>query len=132
MAVYPIPNVQEKTLWPIVKNKIEPGALFCTDSRISYSIAGIRYHHATTNHSKHEFASRYRDLTWREVMVHSNTIEQLWGQFKGVIRTIHHGVSKKYRMSYLNEQIIRYEHWKDCNLYYYFLSLLFIPTFGGT
>jgi hypothetical protein len=35
-------------------------------------------------------------------------------------------------MSYLNEQIIRYEHWKDSNLYYYFLSLLLIPTFRGT
>ncbi|MDD2745379.1 MAG: hypothetical protein PHU93_02470 [Candidatus Gracilibacteria bacterium] len=47
-------------------------------------------------------------------------------------KTIHHGVSKKYRMSYLNEQVIRYEHGKQDNLYYYFLSLLFIPTFSGT
>jgi transposase len=127
-----IPNVKEKTLWPIVRNAIKPGSLFCTDSRISYCIAGIHYHHATTNHSKHEFARRYKDLTGKEVMIHSNTIEQLWWQFKWVIRTIHHWVSKKYRMSYLNEQVIRYEHWKDSNLYYYFLSLLLIPTFSGT
>jgi len=127
-----IPNVKEKTLWPIVRNMIKPGSLFCTDMRISYSIASIHYHHATTNHSKWEFGERYTNARWKELMIHSNTIEQLWWQFKGVIRTIHHWVSKKYRMSYLNEQIIRYEHWKQDNLYYYFLSLLLIPTFSGT
>jgi transposase-like protein len=132
VSVQVIPDVKERTLWPIVRNTITPGSLFCTDMRISYSIAGIHYHHATNNHSKREFGHRYTNSEWRELMIHSNTIEQLWWQFKWVIRTIHHGVSKKYRMSYLNEQIIRYEHGKDSNLYYYFLSLLFIPTFSGT
>lgn len=127
-----VENVKEQTLWPIVKRSIVPGSLFCTDMRISYSIAGIHYHHATTNHSQKEFGRRHVDRYWVERMIHSNTVEQLWGQFKGVIRTIHHGVSKKYRMTYLNEQIIRYEHWKTSNLYYYFLSLLFVPTFRGT
>lgn len=132
VAIHVIPNVRECTLWPIIKSTIKPWSLFCTDMRISYSIAWIHYHHATTNHSSKEFWHRYTNREWRELMIHSNTIEQLWWQFKGVIRTIHHGVTKKYRMSYLNEQIIRYEHWKKSNLYYYFLSLLFIPTFSGT
>lgn len=132
VVIHSIPNVKEKTLWPLVKNTVVSGSLFCTDMRISYTIAGIHYHHATTNHSQKEFGRRHIDRNGRERMIHSNTIEQLWWQFKWVIRTIHHGVSKKYRMTYLNEQIIRYEHCKDSNLYYYFLSLLFIPTFRGT
>ena len=127
-----IPDVKERTLWPIVKKTIQPKSLFCTDMRISYSIAGIHYHHATTNHSKKEFGHKHINKEWKELMIHSNTIEQLWWQFKGAIRTIHHWVSKKYRITYLHEQIIRYEHWKTDNLYYYFLSLLFIPTFRGT
>lgn len=127
-----IPDVKEKTLYPIIRNTIEPGSLFCTDRRVTYSITSIHYHHATTNHSKWEFGYTYTNKEWKEIKIHSNTVEQLWWQLKGVIRTIHHWISKKYRMSYLNEQIIRYEHWKDTNLYYYFLSLLFIPTFSGT
>jgi hypothetical protein len=95
-------------------------------------VAAIHYHHGTNNHSKWEYGHRHINKTWVELMIHSNSIEQLWGQFKWVIRTIHHGVSRKYRMSYLNEQVLRYEHWKHDNLYYYFLSLLLIPTFNGT
>lgn len=132
VSLYSIPDVKERTLWPLVRSTIKPWSLFCTDMRISYSIAWIHYHHATTNHSKKEFGHRHTNRYGKELMIHSNTIEQLWGQFKWVIRTIHHWVTKKYRMSYLNEQIIRYEHWKKSNLYYYFLSLLFIPTFRGT
>jgi transposase len=77
-----IPDVKEKTLWPIVRNTIKPGSLFCTDMRISYSIASIHYHHATTNHSAKEFGHRYQNKEGEELWIHSNTIEQLWGQFK--------------------------------------------------
>ena len=44
-----------------------------------------------TNHSIGEFA-------WRHV--HSNTIEGVWSMLKGIIRTIHHGVSKKHFLGY--------------------------------
>jgi transposase-like protein len=115
-----IANVKEETLYPLIKKHVQPGSSFYTDQRISYSATGIRYHHQTTNHSAHEFARG---------TVHSNTIEQIWGDIKGIIRTIHHGVSKKYRPLYLAQYIFRYEQKYISNLFLNFLSILFHPTY---
>jgi transposase-like protein len=70
---------------------VEKGSMVCTDSLASYASLGINYTHHWVNHSKGEFA-------WRDV--HTNTIEGVWGMLKGIIRTIHHGVRKKYLMEY--------------------------------
>lgn len=115
-----IPDVKEKTLYPHIRANVKKGSKFFTDSRITYSIAGIEYHHQTTNHSQGEFA---RDE------VHSNTIERIWGDIKGIIRTIHHGITKKYRELYLAQYIFKYEN-KDCsNLFFKTLCQLFSPTY---
>lgn len=116
-----IPNVQEKTLYPHIRDHVKKGSQFFTDSRITYSITGIEYHHQTTNHSKGEFA--------REGLIHSNTIEQIWGDIKGIIRTIHHGIKKKYRTLYLAQYIFRYENQHSSNLFYKTLCQLFTPTY---
>lgn len=118
-----IPNVKEKTLYPLVEQHVKRGSTFCTDSRISYSSAGIYYKHRTTNHSKGEFA--------REGIIHSNTIEQIWGDIKGIIRTIHHGISKKYRHLYLAQYIFKYENLHSSNLFTYTLVNLISPMFPG-
>ena len=115
-----IPNVKEKTLYPLIKSNVKKGSKFMTDSRITYSITGIEYHHQVTNHSKGEFSRG---------IVHSNTIEQIWGDIKGVIRTIHHGIKKKYRKLYLAQYIFRYENIKSTNLFYKTLCQLFTPTY---
>ena len=115
-----IPNVQEATLYPEIRWHVKKGSRLMTDSRISYAIAGIEYHHQTTNHSKGEFA--------RE-KVHSNTIEQIWGDIKGMIRTIHHGIKKKYRKLYLAQYIFRYENNYSSNLFFATLCQLFTPTY---
>jgi len=116
-----IPNVKEETLCPHIRENIVEGSKFFTDSRITYSITGIRYHHQTTNHSKGEFA--------REGGVHSNTIEQIWGDIKGVIRTIHHGISKKYRELYLAQYSFAYQFKHSTNLFFKTLCQLFTPTY---
>jgi len=116
-----IPNVKEETLYPHIRENVVEGSEFFTDSRITYSITGIRYHHQTTNHSKGEFA--------REGGVHSNTIEQIWGDIKGVIRTIHHGVSKKYRSLYLAQYAFSYQFKHSTNLFFKTLCQLFTPTY---
>lgn len=118
-----IPNVQEKTLYPLVKKHVQPGTSFFTDSRVSYAITGIYYHHQTTNHSKGEFA--------RKGGVHSNTIEQIWGDIKGIIRTIHHGISKKYRKLYLAQYIFKYQYALSSNLFYTTFCQLLRPMFRG-
>lgn len=115
-----IPNVQEATLYPHIEKHVKKGSRFMTDSRITYAITGIEYHHQTVNHSKGEFA---RDK------VHSNTIEQIWGDIKGIIRTIHHGIKKKYRKLYLAQYIFRYENKHCSNLFYKTLCQLFTPTY---
>ena len=115
-----IPDVKEKTLYPHIRYNVKKGSKFFTDSRVTYCITGIEYHHQVTNHSKGEFA---RDE------VHSNTIEQIWGDIKGMIRTIHHGIAKKYRELYLAQYIFKYENKDSSNLFFKTLCQLFSPTY---
>lgn len=115
-----IPNVKEETLYPHIQKNVEQGSQFFTDCRITYSITGIRYEHRTVNHSKYEFARG---------IVHTNTIEQMWGAVKGIIRTIHHGVSAKYRPLYLAQFAFRYQNEKSSNLFFNTLCQLFRPTY---
>lgn len=121
-----IDNVQEKTLYPLVEKHIQRGSNFFTDSRISYVATAVYYHHFTTNHSKAEFAKTVKDIN-----IHSNSIEQIWGDIKGIIRTVHHGVSAKYRPLYLAQYIIKYSLIHSSNLLYYSLCQILHPTFKG-
>lgn len=116
-----IPNVQEESLYPQIRKHVQEGSTFFTDTRNTYFITGIRYHHQTTNHSKGEFA--------RDGVIHSNTIEQIWGDIKGIIRTIHHGISRKYRKLYLAQYAFAYEFKHSTNLFFTTLCQLFSPTY---
>ena len=115
-----IPDVKERTLYPHIRHNVRKGSKFFTDSRITYCITGIEYHHRTTNHSASEFARGE---------VHSNTIEQIWGDIKGIIRTIHHGITKRYRELYLAQYIFKYENKNDSSLFFKTLCQLFSPTY---
>lgn len=121
LRLFIIPNVKEKTLYPYIKKFVKKGSCFYTDSRISYAFTSINYHHQVTNHSKGEFA--------RNGQIHSNTIEQIWGDIKGIIRTIHHGISKKYRQLYFAEYIFKYENKHSSNLFFNLLCQLFSPMY---
>lgn len=115
-----IPNCTEATLMEQVERHVLPRARVNTDGWAGYHGISIRYIHDVVNHSNHEFA---RDES------HTNTIEQIWGMIKGILRTIHHGVSKKYRILYLKQFIFRYEHEHTHNLFNLTLSKLFSPTY---
>lgn len=119
LRLIPIENVKEKTLYPLVLENVEKGSQFLTDQRITYSATNVYYHHQTVNHSK-EFV---------DGNIHTNTIEQIWGWIKGIIRTIHHGISKKYRRFYLAQFIFRYENEKTSNLFFNTLCQLLSPTY---
>lgn len=116
-----ISDVKESTLYPHILENVKKGSKFFTDSRITYTITGLFYHHQTTNHSKGEFA--------RQGIIHSNTIEQIWGDIKGIIRTIHHGISKKYRHLYLAQYAFKYEFYNSTNFFYKTLFTLFFPCY---
>lgn len=122
LKLFQIDNVKEKTLYPIIKQNVEFGSKFYTDSRVSYSITWIYYKHSVTNHSKWEFAN------WE---IHSNTIEQIWWDIKGIIRTVHHWIKKKYRLFYLAQYITKYENINSNDLFFYTLSKILFPPFSG-
>jgi transposase-like protein len=116
-----IPNLKEKTLYPHIQTYVKKGSRLFTDSRVSYAATNVHYWHQTTNHSKGEFAINR--------VIHSNTIEQIWGDIKGIIRTIHHGVSKKYRKLYLAQYAFSYQFKHSSNLFFKTLCQLFSPTY---
>lgn len=115
-----VPNVQEMTLYPNIEEYVQRGSKFFTDSRISYAITCVYYHHQTVNHSAKEYARG---------IAHCNTMEQIWGWIKGIIRTIHHGISKKYRKYYLAQFAFRYENEPYSNMFFLTLFKLFSPTY---
>jgi len=114
------PNASEMTLHSAVSQTAEFGSTLNTDGWTGYGFASIHYWHRTVNHSRRE---------WARDGAHTNTIEQIWGWFKGIIRTIHHGISKKYRRFYLAQFAFRYEHEHSSNLFYATLVKLFRPTY---
>ena len=71
---------------------VKKGSMVFTDGLISYSALGVDYTHLWVNHSAKEFK---RNDVW------TNTIEGVWSMLKGIIRTIHHGIKKKYLTKYL-------------------------------
>ena len=116
-----IPNVKEETLFPQIKANVVTGSRLFTDCRVTYSATCVYYWHQTTNHSKREFA--------RGGIVHSNTIEQIWGDIKGIIRTIHHGISRKYRSLYLSQYAFSYQYKNSTNFFFKTLCQLFSPPY---
>lgn len=115
-----ITDCTEATLMEQVEAHVLSHARVNTDGWVGYHGLSIHYTHESVNHSKAEFARNG---------AHTNTIEQIWGMIKGIIRTIHHGVSKKYRNLYLKQFIFRYEHEHSHNLFKLTLSILFSPTY---
>lgn len=113
-----IPDTTEKTLHAEITKSVKYGSVLNTDGWSGYGFASIRYHHKVVNHSKSEFA---RDDA------HTNTIERIWGMFKGIVRTIHHGISKKYRRYYLAQFAFRYNNEHNSNLFYAVLVKIFSP-----
>ena len=103
ISFYPLKDMTEVSVsFPHFKY-VEKGSFLCTDSHTSHSILGFDFNHHRVNHSIGEFA-------WRDV--HTNTIEGAWGMLKGILRTIHHGVSKKHLLSYCNLFAFMYSHRK--------------------
>ena len=126
-----IENAESEIITPIVTSCIQEGSQIHSDNASYYCDFKLQYHHFTTNHSKWEYATlNTHKKSWEVIRVHSNTIEHIWWDFKGIVRTIHHGISKKYRKQYLAQYAFRYSCWNNTNLFYAFLeNMLTIPTF---
>jgi transposase-like protein len=115
-----IPNASEKILSAEIEKSAEFNSTLNTDGCAGYGFASIRYRHKVVNHSQSEFARGD---------AHTNTIERIWGMFKGIVRTIHHGISKKYRKYYLAQFAFRYNYEHNSNLFYSVLVKIFSPMY---
>ncbi len=120
LVLVPVADCSESSLIPLLKQHVQKGSVVNTDSWSAYNGISVHYDHQRMNHSRHEFV---RGTT------STNTIERIWGMMKGILRTIHHGVSKRYRQLYIQQFIFKFEHEHSHNLFNLTLSKLFSPTY---
>jgi len=83
-----VPNVQGKTILPIVANQVEKGARIHTDEFSPYDkLESMGYAHEKILHAQKIYVIGD---------VHTQTIDGFWGNIKGGIRGVYHHVSAKY------------------------------------
>lgn len=82
-----------------LKSKVRIGSTVMTDKlRIYRESRRHGFKHKSVNHGIREYVRGH---------VHTNTIENFWGQFKRSIRGTHHSVSKKHLQLYVDEFVFR-------------------------
>lgn len=95
-----LPNVQQKTIEPLLKETIEDGSQIYTDEYNIYSkLQKWGYGHKTVNHSIGEYA-RDEDGDGKSE-VHINTIEGFWSLLRSWLRP-HRGISQEKLPIYLS------------------------------
>jgi transposase len=97
-----IPNVQAKTIVPLIKEKVLPQSVIYTDELSSYnSLSQMGYQHKRIHHASKVYVMGD---------VHTNTIEGYWSLMKRGIDGVHHAVSAKYLQDYMNSYCFRWNH----------------------
>jgi transposase-like protein len=99
VETYVVPNVEIKTLHPIVFNKIEAGSTVYSDNAPYWVSLRRSYNHASVNHSADEFVRGE---------ISTNGIENFWSLLKRGILGIYHHVSPEHLESYCNEFSYRF------------------------
>lgn len=107
------PNVQRKTVLPLIQNNVEAGSRVYTDEyRVYLTLGDEGYRHDVVLHKAKEYAYTVPDGDgWRTV--HTNSIEGFWSYVKGSTGSVHRGVSKRYLQRYVDEMAFRYSHRAD-------------------
>jgi len=100
-----VPNVQAKTLLPMIQEKALPNSTIYTDEMLSYNrLSRMGYDHRTIHHANKVYVNGD---------IHTNTIDGFWSLVKRGISGVYHSVSPDYLQSYVNEYSFRYNHRKD-------------------
>ena len=97
-----VPDVKEKTILPIMAERILPKSTVFSDCYTSYDNVGDMsqgYEHQRINHSAKIYVMGD---------VHTNTIEGFWSLLKRGIGGVYHSVSEKYLQTYCDEYSFRY------------------------
>jgi transposase len=89
-----LPNVQIKTIQPIITTHIAPGSTVYTDEYAIYGrLSRWGYEHNTVNQGRGEYARDEDGDGFHEV--HVNTIEGLWSLLRSWLRP-HRGISQRF------------------------------------
>ncbi|MGI6781517.1 MAG: IS1595 family transposase [Acholeplasmataceae bacterium] len=116
-----IPNVKTKTVFEIIKRKVDKSCIICTDQHKSYEYLKVKgYYHFTVNHSIKEYV---RGET------HTNTIESFWSYVKTRLYKFK-GINKKYFHLYIRECEYRFNLRKK-DIYINLLDLIKKDSFLG-
>ena len=95
-----VPSTQATTVVPIIWEKVLPKSVVCTDEYGIYNLLGdFGYRHSRIHHSQRVYVMGD---------VHTNTVEGFWAMVKNGISGVHHGVSRRWLQSYLDEYAWRY------------------------
>ncbi len=80
-----LPNVQQKTIEPIIKKTVSVGSIFYTDDYNIYNnIGSLGYEHKTVNHGEGEYNSDEDGDNFYEV--HGNVLEGIWSFLRSWLR----------------------------------------------
>ena len=95
-----IPNVQIKTVMPLITHNVEKGSTISTDELGTYkSLPKHGYDHGSVKHNAKQ---------WRKGIHYTNSIEGFWSQLQRSIKGTHIHVSRKHLPKYLGEFEYRY------------------------
>jgi transposase-like protein len=99
LIIQMLPNVQQKTIQPLIQRYVHPKTLIYTDEYNIYSrLVQWGYAHKTVNHSQGEYARDEDGDGFHEV--HTNTMEGVWSLLRSWLRP-HRGISQEKLPFYL-------------------------------
>ena len=97
-----VPDVEAKTLMPLIRRRIKRGSVICSDTWKSYTgIAAKGYVHRLVEHGKGEYSDKQGN--------HINGLEGFWGYLKRKLAA-KGGIRRKRLPLYLAEYVWRYNH----------------------
>ena len=100
-----VPDVEAKTLMPLISRRVEVGSTVCSDTWPSYTgVAAKGYVHRLVKHHKGEYSDGKGS--------HINGLEGFWGFLKRRL-TAKGGIRKERLPLYLAEYVWRYNHRND-------------------
>ena len=99
-----VPNVEAKTLQPLLRQRVQPGSVVCSDTFAGYTgLAAGGYIHRLVDHSQ-----AFSDRTGG----HINGLEGFWGYLKRRLAA-KGGIRRERLPLYLAEYAWRYNHRRD-------------------
>ena len=97
-----VPDVEAKTLIPLIKQRVKPGSTVCSDTWKSYTGKAAKgYVHRLVEHGKGEYSDKKGN--------HINGLEGFWGYLKRRLAA-KGGIRKERLPLYLAEYVWRYNH----------------------